>query len=721
MSKLRKLRYRDKPHCSRNIDTLTSLSLLTFCLVLLFFPMNPVHSAVISLETADCYTRKGFSITETKIQPVISGAYKKVKSFPILLNQIHEIPESFSLNTFSIFCDVFLEQDTADAPNYALYLPGIGEGFEIYFNGEKVLSRLYIENDRLKNFYYTKFLKVPLPGKRIKSQNRLFFHIAGYAPISALSRNFLLGLPFRSGYIISPESESTGTSNFLLFFLNASYILLGFFHLYIFLRWSVVRYNLYFGLFTLCISGYFLAFSQPAFETFHDSKYLVMLSYMCQPMALAWFTLFLQAYFYPGMRLSILPRFLPWMNFIFVLAITPGKEEFFQPTLMIWYILAGAHVLYLFAFLKKIFLEKLKDSRVLIFSVAGALLMILFDILDTIFFFTNMRLGQLAYFLIIMSLAWILVSRFVGTMLEARRRSGERIPEHGSFWYLLQKLVLALSELKKKFLQAPEHKSEEYAILFADIHNFSRLSQDIPAGKIFRLLNIFTRRMEICIKRRYGFIDKYIGDGILAVFENNISQTGYHGAVFAVKCAVDMLQNVHDLNEQKSAGNGKIQIGIGIHAGKNFTTADKFNEAKAGTREETIKITAWLEQITLRYGAPLIITGQVKEYIQRSDLHTRELDIINLKNQGTVLTLHEVFDADSPDCFEKKLTAKMHFARALELYRSGEFSSARSIFEKIHGENPEDFPAKHMARRCSKLHKSRLVKNWSAILVHKNP
>ena len=98
------------------------------------------------------------------------------------------------------------------------------------------------------------------------------------------------------------------------------------------------------------------------------------------------------------------------------------------------------------------------------------------------------------------------------------------------------------------------------SILFSDIRSFTSISETMSPKDNFGFLNSYLKVTGPVIRKNKGFIDKYIGDAIMALFPETASD--------AVDAGIEMLEEVHKLNvKRKEWGKIPIQIGIGIHTG----------------------------------------------------------------------------------------------------------------------------------------------------------
>jgi hypothetical protein len=105
-----------------------------------------------------------------------------------------------------------------------------------------------------------------------------------------------------------------------------------------------------------------------------------------------------------------------------------------------------------------------------------------------------------------------------------------------------------------------EYKISKAAVLSADIRNFTSTSEKLVPIQVFDMLNSYLRRVAPLIRKYHGVIEKYLGDGIIAIFPDS--------AESALNCAIEMQEQMIELREEfSSRGMPQIQIGIGVHYG----------------------------------------------------------------------------------------------------------------------------------------------------------
>ena len=485
--------------CDRDPLFMRNLKPLLFSLAIFGLAMNLPLSAVTGegeLKAENCSTADFFREADVKgtLSSDVSG-FQRVKAFPVLVNAIYKPPRDGAVRHYSVVCRFNLAQVVKE--DRFLYLPGIGENFAIYLNGEKIHDDMHVQNGRLIRYRYTKFMNLPLPSHLVRpGNNTLFFHIAGYAPLTPLSDNFLLGLPFRSGYAISTEREQ-GPGSLLLFFLTASYIFFGLYHFFFYLRWREKQYNLHFAVFSLAISAYFLAFSQEAFFRVSDTRYLIMVSYSCQMLALGFFLLYVQKFFFETYRVPLYIRIGVVADLVLAALVLAGRDTWQQSLLTFWYFTALPQILVVFYLIGRAVKQRLPDARTLALAIFMALLMIAFDMLDTLVFYSSVRLSQFAYFTVVVSLVLLMANRFISIHNETDRLNRQLSVERNSFSRFVPSQFLEnLGKSTALEIRRGDTAQRQMGILFLDIRNFTGIAEKLTPAESLVFLNVFMRKME---------------------------------------------------------------------------------------------------------------------------------------------------------------------------------------------------------------------------------
>jgi PAS domain S-box-containing protein len=234
-------------------------------------------------------------------------------------------------------------------------------------------------------------------------------------------------------------------------------------------------------------------------------------------------------------------------------------------------------------------------------------------------------------------------------------------------------------------IQQGDSVAKEMTVLFSDIRDFTKLSETMTPEDNFKFINGYLSRMEPAILQNHGFIDKYIGDAIMALFPGSADD--------AIKAAIAMLKALAEYNTTRQGPERPpIQIGIGINTGKLMlgTVGGNFR-MDSTVISDAVNLSSRLEQLTKVYSVPLLISHYTLSQLQEPmNFALRLIDRVQVKGKSQKVAVFEVFDADPIEIKQAKLSTKPLFEKALLLYNSGWLNEAKQLFEKCLQENPRD-------------------------------
>ncbi|MCI0684783.1 MAG: HAMP domain-containing protein [Gemmataceae bacterium] len=158
---------------------------------------------------------------------------------------------------------------------------------------------------------------------------------------------------------------------------------------------------------------------------------------------------------------------------------------------------------------------------------------------------------------------------------------------------------------------------QEITVLFADIRGFTRRSAGEAPERIGALLNRFLTLTAAAIEEQGGYINKFLGDGVLALF--GATHPDDRQADRALGCAVDLIARLGGLNEELTrAGQAPLVVGIGIHTGPAlvgcFGAAWTGRDGRERIRREfsavgeTVNLGQRIEQMTKELGGPILLS-----------------------------------------------------------------------------------------------------------------
>jgi predicted ATPase/class 3 adenylate cyclase/tRNA A-37 threonylcarbamoyl transferase component Bud32 len=226
---------------------------------------------------------------------------------------------------------------------------------------------------------------------------------------------------------------------------------------------------------------------------------------------------------------------------------------------------------------------------------------------------------------------------------------------------------------------------KEMSILFSDMRDFTSLVERLSPEENIAFINQYLGYMEPAVLANGGFVDGYIGDAIMALFEG--------GADGALRAGTDMLRALREFNRARTkAGAPPCRIGIGINTGVlTLGTIGGTARIKCGVIGDSVNLAARVESITKTYRVALLISDDT--YARLADparYGIRHVDRVRVVGRSRPVTLYEVFDADESPWTERKLAYAASYAEAVEAYYARDFSAARGRFEHCLAALPED-------------------------------
>ncbi|MCP4395880.1 MAG: response regulator [bacterium] len=250
----------------------------------------------------------------------------------------------------------------------------------------------------------------------------------------------------------------------------------------------------------------------------------------------------------------------------------------------------------------------------------------------------------------------------------------------------------------------------EMTILFSDIRSFTTLSESMTPQENFNFINSYLSEMEPQIIQHQGFIDKYIGDAIMALFPKN--------ATDAVQASIGMLQELKRYNDgRERAGYVPIRIGIGLHTGRLMLgTVGGMNRMDGTVISDAVNLASRLEGMTKYYGASLVVSEQVLSALSEKSRYTsRFLDKVQVKGKEEAVRIYEIFDADPQEVLERKLQTLPDFRNGQQQYFAREFAEALESFKHVLSINPDDTIGKLYLERAETHFLHGVPEGWEGI------
>ncbi|TAG39234.1 MAG: response regulator [Oscillatoriales cyanobacterium] len=244
----------------------------------------------------------------------------------------------------------------------------------------------------------------------------------------------------------------------------------------------------------------------------------------------------------------------------------------------------------------------------------------------------------------------------------------------------------------------------EMTIMFADIRSFTSLSESMSPRENFEFLNSYLSRVGPVIRQYNGFIDKYIGDGIMALFPNCAED--------AVQAGIEMQQQVKIYNKHRqNCGYKPISIGIGLHTGTLMLgTIGEAERMESTVISDAVNLASRVEGLTKLYGVGIVASVQTLCRIDDPQHYKcRFLDRVQVKGKQAPVAVFEIYDGDSDMMIELKGKTQTDFEQGIFFHYQQQFAQARQMFMRVLQVNKYDKAALFYAERCDMLMKNALI------------
>jgi len=251
---------------------------------------------------------------------------------------------------------------------------------------------------------------------------------------------------------------------------------------------------------------------------------------------------------------------------------------------------------------------------------------------------------------------------------------------------------------------------KEMTILFSDIRDFTALSESMTPKENFNFINNYLGHMEPVIRNNNGFIDKFMGDSIMALFPERSED--------ALNASIEMRIKLMEYNEvMNQFDKPTIDAGIGIHTGMLMLGIIGGEGRMDGTViSDAVNLTARLEGLTKVYGGSIIITEDTLIKLNDpSQYQFRFLDVVKVKGKKEAIYIFEIIDGEPENIRNLKIKTKDDYNKALQAYKKKEFKDALKLLQNIQAVNPDDKALKIYIERCSYYIEKGVPELWDGV------
>lgn len=230
-----------------------------------------------------------------------------------------------------------------------------------------------------------------------------------------------------------------------------------------------------------------------------------------------------------------------------------------------------------------------------------------------------------------------------------------------------------------------DQTARSMSILFSDIRDFTTHSERMTPRDNFRFLNSYLGRIGPLIRENHGFIDKYIGDAIMALFDRSADD--------ALNAALAMEREIIVYNQHRaSVDYPPIMNGVGVHFGPLMLgIIGEENRMESTVISDAVNTASRIEGLTKVYDTAILTSRDTIDQLNEGERFCfRSVDLVTVKGRSTPVELFEVLD---PDYFPRdavKHHESTRLTEAVTAFRSGDWTRANTIIGEMVEASPSD-------------------------------
>lgn len=631
---------------------------------------------------AQNFLRKNFELPQSGWIQVPSSSWTKAKG----------IGEKIFAHGYATYhLKVLLPQDLKKEKRiFSLKLRDVATAYRLYINGELISKSGKIA--AIKKFSKPCYKHVVRNFEVLpKDKNTLDItvHVSNfhYSKAGIWDQSFIFGTPQN---IYRAKTITLGYDLFLF----GSLLIISIYYFVIFFWMRKEKGYFLFGLFTFVFSlrilvrgEMLLLFFFPHFPFSLDIK-IEYLSFYVSPIIFYWFLYFT---FHNSLFSKRAGQIITGVSALFSAIVLLFSPNIFTRTINYYQLFTlVVIILVLYGFLKGL----LKKETGILVAMLGSIFFSFTTINDILFlnnFSTIGEISPLGVFIFIFSQAFMLSLRFSKSFetkeyltkyLESLYRSNARFVPKAAVNFLEKNTVIDI--------QLGDNIEREMSILFCDIRNFTSLSESMLPQDIFNFLNNYLQEVSPQIRNNQGFVDKYLGDGIMSLFPDSPDA--------ALSAAIEIQKKIKEHNVKRLLKNRiPLAAGIGLHKGNlllgTIGEKERFNIAVIS---ENVDIAYRLEGLTKKLGTPVLISEDIKTTLKESYALRR---VGAIQTPKDLLSIYEVLDVYEEDKKQLRLQTLQDFEKALGFLAAKNYESAKKLFQKILQKDKEDKAALYHLNR----------------------
>ena len=591
---------------------------------------------------------------------------------------------------------------------WGLQIPSILTSFRLYVDGKLIAQAGQVGfSPETSSPAYTRQLVFFHADPTLASGTELLLQVANFSyRKSGVTGSFLLG----TAPVMVQRQEENALAEYLL--LGALFILVVYY-----LALSLIRpsdkASLWFGLFCLAVLVRLIATGDHTMETllpgfsWEVRKKLELLIFSLGAVTLVQFL----RHLFPQEMGKWVPRTLNIVNLVLGLLIVVFPIKWINQAVPVMELLVTLGFLLVLLPLGLAARRRKPGARLVFLSLLVLAFSAVHDILYANLVISSFFILPYAFLAFVLAQTLLLVRNFTISYRLAEARGQELKATNDSLnRFVPADFLVSLGKSSINEVKLGQQTLAHMSILFADIRRFTSLAESLSPDKTFRLLNAYFGRIGPVIRQNGGFIDKYMGDGFMALFPRS-SEDGLQAAIGIQRALQEY--NAHRLK----SGYTPLKVGTGVHAGPLMIgTIGEEGRMDTTVISDAVNLASRLESLTKTLGSGTMVTLSFLDSLEHPEhFHWRYAGVVRMYGKKAALEVAHIWDGLPDEEGQLYQETKATFEEGISLYRTGQMAEAEQAFLSVLGRHPSDVGAQYYASRARLLKEFGLPEDWDAI------
>ena len=255
----------------------------------------------------------------------------------------------------------------------------------------------------------------------------------------------------------------------------------------------------------------------------------------------------------------------------------------------------------------------------------------------------------------------------------------------------------------------------EATVFFSDLAGFTDLSEKLPPEQMVEVVNAYLEQTSECLHKHGAYVDKYIGDAVMAVFGVPLPLPDH--AIAACKSALEAHRAIKGINEKYAGKVGvKLKVRIGLNTGEmivgNLGSSRKKNYTVMG---DAVNLASRLEGANKAFGTGILIGHETARRVQGA-IVTRPLARLRVKGKAQAIEVHTLhgLPEELPQTEREFIAA---YRTGYDAYVAGRFAEGADALKRADGIIGGDLTTARLREECERYSAIPPPPGWEPILT----